>query len=516
MQKLALGTTLAAAGCLAGVAGAGEVPARPTFSRDVAPILYANCLTCHRAGEAAPMSLRTYDEARPWAKAIKEMVSLRKMPPWFADPNHGTFKNDARLTDAEIQTIVRWVDAGAPKGNPSDMPEAPVFTEGWRLGEPDFVINLPEVNVPAEGGDYFPDLNFTPDLPEDRWVQAIEFRPSNIEVAHHVVIFMGGGIGMNGSFDVLGVWSVGTDPNVYPEGMGRRLQKGQRLMANMHYHPNGKPAIDQTKIGLHFGEGELKHEVRAALAGSFSLQVPANTANHEETASWYVDRDIQIISLFPHMHLRGKDMRLTAAYPGGKEEVLLNVPGYDFNWQLFYYPTEAITLPAGSRVDILAHYDNSDGNPNNPDPNRDIFFGTSTEDEMLFGIFEYIEVDTEAPSAEDPIAKFASAFPAGEAYAVSLPMGEARLSSIMHLPRQGDGQWLITMGGTQMPLPIKNLSWKGDTCQGDVLLKIGRFGGQVILKGTVMPDGKLDGQLMSDGATPFLIPKFEGQLFVKE
>ena len=462
------------------------------------------------------MSLRTYDEARPWAKAIKDMVSTRKMPPWFADPNHGTFKNDARLSDEEIETIVRWVDSGAPKGDAKDMPEAPEFTTGWRLGEPDFVVNLPEVNVPADGGDYFPDLTFTADLPEDRWIQAVEFRPSNLAVTHHVVIFMNGGIGMNGRFDVLGVWSVGTEPNVYPDGMGRRLEKGQRLMANMHYHPNGTAQKDQTRIGLHFGEGDLKHEVRAALAGSFSLQVPANTPNHQETASWYVDQDIKIISLFPHMHLRGKDMRMTAAYPDGKEEVLLNVPGYDCNWQLFYYPTEAITLPAGSRVDILAHYDNSTGNPNNPAPDRDVFFGTSTDDEMLFGIFEYIEVGDGAISEEDKLTKFAATFPKGEAYSVSVPMGEARLSSVMHLPRQGNGQWLLIFNGTQIALPIENLTWKGDSCQGDVLFKLGRFGGQVILKATVLPDGKLDGQLMSDGATPFMIPKFEGQVFVRE
>ncbi len=505
--------------CAAGVSAAAfgnTIPDKPTFTRDVAPILYENCLSCHRAGEGAPMSLKTYDEARPWAKSIKDMVSSRKMPPWFADPNHGTFKNDPTLSETEIATIVKWVDAGAPKGNPTDMPEAPRFTEGWRLGEPDHVINLPEVNVPADGGDYFPDLNFTADVPEDRWVQAVEFRPSNLEVTHHVVIFMNGGIGMNGRFDVLGVWSVGTAPNVYPDGMGRRIEKGQRLMANMHYHPNGKPAVDRTKIGLHFGKGDLQHEVRAALAGSFSLQVPANDANHRETASWYVDRDIQIISLFPHMHLRGKDMRLSAAYPDGKEDILLNVPGYDFNWQLFYYPQEPITLPAGSRVDILAHYDNSSGNPNNPDPNSDIFFGTSTDDEMLFGIFEYIEVGDKPLNAVDEITKFASSFPAGDTYLVGLAMGEARVSTVMHLPRQGDGQWLITFNGAQFSMPIENLTWQGDSCQGDVQFKLGRFGGDVILKGTVLPDGKLDGRLMSDAATPFMIPKFEGQLFVKE
>src|SRR6185436_9814828 len=154
------------------------------------------------------------------------------------------------------------------------------------------------------------------------------------------------------------------------EGMGRKIAKGQRLMANMHYHPNGKPQKDQTRIGLYYGKGELQHEVRAALAGSFGIQVPKNDPNHAESASWIADRDIQVISLFPPMHLRGKDMKLTAAYPDGRKDVLLNVPNYDFNWQLFYYPEQPIKLPAGSRVDIDAHYDNSANNPHNPDPNR--------------------------------------------------------------------------------------------------------------------------------------------------
>ncbi len=495
----------------------------PTFTRDVAPIFHANCLECHRPGEAAPMSLRTYEEARPWAKSIKEKVTSRVMPPWFADPNHGKFRNDPRLTDDQIATIASWVDAGAPRGNPADMPEVPEFTEGWRLGEPDFVIELPEVDVPADGGDYFPDLSITPDMPEDRWVQKVEIRPSNLEVTHHVVIFMGGfgggggrrGGGMMGNFDVLGVWSVGTEPNVYPEGTGRRLKQGQRLMTNMHYHPNGTAQKDQTRIGLHFGEGDLQHEIQAALAGSFSLTVPANEANHQEKASWYVDRDIKIISLFPHMHLRGKDMRMTAAYPDGREEVLLNVPGYDFNWQLFYYPEQAIELPAGSRIDILAHYDNSSGNPYNPDPNRSVYFGTSTDDEMLFGIFEYIETG-EAVAKVDQLATFAGSFPEGEAFVVRLPLGEASITTVMHLPRVGEGRWLIDFNGTKVEVPIRNLVWDGDTCRADVTLRFGSMGGELKMDATLKPDGTLDGRITSDGTTPFIIPRFEGEKFVRE
>lgn len=337
------------------------------------------------------MALQSYREVRPWAKSIKEKVSKREMPPWFADPAHGVFANDASLSEEDIDVIVRWVDQGSVQGKLTDLPDAPSFTEGWQMGEPDHVISLPEVNVPAEGADYFPNLSFSADVPGDRWIRALEIRPSNRDVAHHVVIFMNsfGSGGMNGGFDVLGVWSVGTKPNVFPEGTGRRIKSGQRFMTNMHYHPNGTAATDQTKIGLYFGEGELEHEITAVLAGKYNFSIPAGAPNHREFSSWHIDRDITIMSFFPHMHWRGKDMTFTAVYPDGREDILLKVPNYDFDWQLFYYPEKLISLPAGSRIDLLAHYDNSDGNPDNPDPTRTVGFGTNTTDEMMFGIVEY-------------------------------------------------------------------------------------------------------------------------------
>ncbi len=179
-------------------AGANDVPERVTYSHDVAPILFENCASCHRAGEIAPMSLHSYDEVRPWAKAIREKVVKREMPPWFADPAHGKFANDSSLSEDEIAIIAKWVDEGAPRGELKDMPPFPEFTDGWQMGEPDYIIDLPEVTVPATGPDYFPDFSFTAEVPEDEWVRAVEIRPSNREVAHHVVIFMAGGMGGGG------------------------------------------------------------------------------------------------------------------------------------------------------------------------------------------------------------------------------------------------------------------------------------------------------------------------------
>jgi hypothetical protein len=381
MRRLALaGAALLTCALVAPWSSAHAAPDSTTFTRDVAPILNARCVMCHRPGEVAPMALLTYQDARPYARAIKEKVASRQMPPWFADKSIGTFANDPSLTETEIATITRWVDAGAPQGDLKDMPKPPQFTEGWQLGEPDHVIELPEVQIPATGADYFPTPNIALDLKEDRWIRAIEIRPSNREVTHHSVIFSTNGNPMasSGAFDVLGVWAVGTPATVYPEGSGRWIRKGQSLRTNLHYHPNGKPQTDRTRVGLYFGKGELKKEVVAALAGNVLFTIPANAPNHELHAVYIADQDINIVSYFPHMHLRGRDMTMTATFPGGRRETLLKVPAYDFNWQLFYYPKNRVALPRGTRLDLVAHYDNSPANKNNPDPTKAVRFGEAS------------------------------------------------------------------------------------------------------------------------------------------
>ena len=248
-----------------------------TFSKDIAPILNARCVTCHRPGEVAPMPLRTFEETRPFARSIKDKVIARQMPPWFADRSIGEFANDPSLSAKEIATITAWVDAGAPQGNPADLPKPQAFTEGWQLGEPDYVVELPEVQIPATGRDYFPTPNLTLDLKEDHWVRAIEVRPSNREVTHHSVIFAAGNPlslmmgGSDGFFDVLAVWAVGTAPTVYPEGTGRWIRKGEMLRTNLHYHPNGTAQTDRTRIGFYYGKGELKKSPPASPARSASI-----------------------------------------------------------------------------------------------------------------------------------------------------------------------------------------------------------------------------------------------------
>jgi hypothetical protein len=492
-------------------ASAGAVPAQAegknvTFTSDVAPIVFEHCLTCHRPGEVAPMSLSTYEEARPWAKAIKEKVSSRAMPPWFANPDHGTFGNDATLSESEIATIVAWVDQGVKQGNPDNLPPLPVFSDGWQLGEPDFIVDLPEVNVPADGDDYFPDLALTIDIPEKRWIRAVEVRPGNREVAHHIVLFSsGGGQGSNGFFDVLAVWAVGTPATEFPDGMGRWVYPGQRITTNMHYHPNGTATTDQSRIGLYFGDGEMKKEINSALAGTMTFNIPAGAANHPVKASHIVDQDIRVVSYFPHMHLRGKSMRLTAAYPDGSDEILLDVPEYDFDWQLFYNLEKPFFLPAGTRVDILAHYDNSEDNPNNPDPTRAVGFGQQSTDEMMFGFFDFVADEGVAPapvSDKKRIQTLLSTLPSDSVYDVKMKIRNLEVPTCLHLPREGDGVWYIPFMRQLLNLAVTDIEWAGNDFSFAIRIQLGGMGvdGTFNVTGSVDDAGNIRGDFALDEA----------------
>ena len=487
-----------------------------TFAKDVAPILYSKCISCHRPGEVAPMALRTYEEVRPWARSIKQKVSTRQMPPWFADPAHGSFSNDARLSDREIDTIVQWVDAGAPRGNPADEPKVPTFTEGWQLGEPDYIITLPKVDIPADGDDYFPTPNLTINIPEDRWIRALEIRPSNREVTHHSVLFLAGAnVGQSGFIDVLGVWAVGTPPTVYPDGVGRWIRKGQQLRTNLHYHPNGKPQVDETRVGLYFGKGELKKEVASAVAGDISFRIPAGAKNHEIRALFPIDQDINVVSYFPHMHLRGKDMTLTAMMPDGTKQTLLSVPSYDFNWQLYYYPKTPVALPRGTIVEAVAHYDNSAENEHNPDPMRDVTFGEQSTDEMFFGVFDFTPKEGVSPvpsTVEKRIDVLASTLGDG-AYLTTVSILKP-IPAVLHIPRTGEGAFYLGQGRFQINrVPIKTITWNGDAF---AFRMDARFGPNAAftfdVKGTVNADGTLKAEVTPVGVekAPFS-RSFEGK-----
>jgi hypothetical protein len=365
----------------------------PTFSKDVAPIFYKHCAECHRPTMYAPMSLMTYEDARPYARSIKQRVVARAMPPWGADAPHGVFKNDPSLTDEEIATISAWVDAGAPKGDDTDLPAKPEFADGWTIGKPDVVFTMEEdFHIAAEGAIPYQYLRVPTHLTEDKWIQAIEIRPGASAQVHHVIAFtQPAGTPLNQG-GVLGPTNIGgTTPNKpgirYPEGVARLLRGNHDIVLQMHYTTNGKEASDRTRVGIIFA----KEPPKRVAAGGMVLQprfvIPAYDGNAEVRGTTKLQRDTRVTTLTPHMHVRGKDMTYIAHYPDGTSETLLRVPKYDFNWQITYELATPKVLPQGTEVEVIAHYDNSANNKFNPDPSKDVKWGDQTWEEMMIGFF---------------------------------------------------------------------------------------------------------------------------------
>jgi mono/diheme cytochrome c family protein len=376
-------------------AGQGTVTAAaaPTFAKDVAPIFYSKCVECHRPTMFAPMSLLTYEEARPWARSIRQRVAARTMPPWGADPAHGTFKNDPRLSDKEIATVLAWVDAGAPKGNKKDMPKAPKFAEGWSIGKPDVVFTMAEAfQIPATGVIDYQYLRVPTNITEDRWIQAIEIKPQARAHVHHVIAFTqptGTPLSENGA---LGPGNIGgVTPNkpgvVFEPGVGRLLAANSDIVLQMHYTTNGEPASDKTEIGVVFAKQPPRLQQRGGSVIQPRFVIPAGAPAHEVRGSRILTADTMITSFTPHMHVRGKDMTYTAKYLDGTTETLLSVPKYDFNWQITYELARPRIFPKGTEIEVVAHFDNSVNNKFNPDPTQDVRWGDQTFEEMMIGFW---------------------------------------------------------------------------------------------------------------------------------
>ena len=385
---------------MAAASASGPSGVNVTFTKDVAPILYSRCVECHRVGEIAPMSLLSYQEVRPWAKSIRQRVADRSMPPWSADPHYGKFSNDPSLSQKEIDTIVGWVDAGAPKGDDKDLPPTPKFVQGWTIGKPDVVLEMQEEHaIPADGT--IPYLYFTipTGFKEDKWIQAMEIRPGNRGVVHHVIAFAqepgaGGRRGNAAGEAQQGRGQLGgITPNktgvVFAPGTARLIKAGSNIVFQMHYTTNGEATKDRTSIGLVFAKEPPVRTVVTGNALNARFVIPAGEANHEVRSSTTFKDDVHISSFMPHMHFRGKDFTYTAVYPDGHSEILLSVPKYDFNWQLTYVLEKPIALPKGTRLDCVAHFDNSTKNKYNPDPTKEVRWGDQTWEEMMIGWFGY-------------------------------------------------------------------------------------------------------------------------------
>jgi hypothetical protein len=379
---------------------------KPTFHQDVLPILQRNCQGCHRPGEAAPMSLLTYKDARPFAAAIKASVSQRRMPPWHADPQVNHFSNDRTMPQAEIDTLVAWANTGASEGDPKRAPKALSFADGWSIGKPDFVVEMPQTfQVPASGTIEYHYVILPLNLKEDVWVSAAEARPENRAVNHHIIAFVrepgskwmrdqapgvpfipkteDGGVLSN----FLTGYAPGTVPERYRPGQAKLIKAGSDVVLQLHWTANGKAAADRAKVGFVLAKEAPTERIYTLAASTTKFEIPAGADNHRVDAKMKLYEDTVLESLVPHMHVRGKSFSMQAELPSGEKVDLLRVPRYDFNWQLTYSLAKPMKLPKGTVIHASGWFDNSPNNKNNPDPTKPVHWGEQSWEEMMMGFF---------------------------------------------------------------------------------------------------------------------------------
>ena len=384
----------------------------PTFSAAIAPILYANCVTCHRPGEAAPFPLISYEDVAKRAKLIVKVTGSRYMPPWHAAHGFGDFADERRLTDDQIDVFVRWLKAGMPRGDLSKLPALPQFADGWQLGKPDLILEMPAAfNVPAEGPDIYRNFVLPTGLSDDKWIRAVEFRPSARKVVHHALFsyIRGGAVnavanadgqpGFRGGMPValipgfapageLGGWAVGTTPRFLPEGLARPIAKGSDLILQLHFHPTGKPETEKSVVGLYFSSTPPERRLMTpSIPGFFGLlagiDIPPGEKAFTIKGVYTVPADMRVLSVTAHAHYLGKDIKATATKPDGSIEPLLWIQDWDFTWQDRYDYKTPVFLPKGTRIDATITYDNSADNPHNPcNPPRRVRWGIQSFDEM--------------------------------------------------------------------------------------------------------------------------------------
>lgn len=413
------------------VALASAATTQVTYYKDVLPVLQKNCQTCHRPGEGAPMTFMSYEETRPWAKAIKQAVATKKMPPWFADAHYGKFSNDRTLGQAEVDILTNWADSGAQAGNAKDAPKPVSFVQGWRINKPDVVLSMPAAfSVPASGTIDYQYFVIPTGFTEDKYVQMAEARPGDPAVVHHIIAFIrepgnpwlrnlkpgeafdakqaieeaqrqaaahpqqgqrrGGGEGGGGGFggDFLAGYAPGTLPNVMKPGQAKLVPAGSDIILQMHYTATGKASTDLSKVGIIFATEKPSERVLTLAATTANFAIPPGDPNYKVETTLKLQDDATLINLLPHMHFRGKDFVYKVTYPSGETETLLSVPHYDFNWQLTYDLAQPKLLPKGTVIDCIAHYDNSANNKFNPDPTKEVHYGEQTWEEMMFGFFD--------------------------------------------------------------------------------------------------------------------------------
>lgn len=383
-----------APGCLIGRPKTVVADSSINFSKDIAPILNARCVICHREGEIGPFPLTSYEETVGWADTIAEVVDAGRMPPWFASPEHGKFMNDSRMSDKEKETFRAWAKNGCPEGDRADLPPAREFPDGWSIPKPDIVIPMraKPYHVPATGVVGYQHFIADPGFTEDKWVVASEVRPGNRAVVHHVLVFLiapGESPAMRMmSGELAGAYAPGAPPRQTRPGVALKIPAGTKILFQVHYTTNGKAQDDISSLGLKLCDAkDVKQEVKSGWAVNFALSIPPGAANHPVTSQYRFQEDRLLLHMTPHMHVRGKSFKYEARYPDGTTEVLLDVPHFDFNWQIDYILEEPKLMPKGTLLMCRATFDNSTGNPSNPDPTKRVTFGEQTWDEMMIGWF---------------------------------------------------------------------------------------------------------------------------------
>jgi copper type II ascorbate-dependent monooxygenase-like protein len=420
---------------------AWTAPVEATFTKDIAPILYKNCVGCHRPGEIAPMSLLDYESVRPWSKAIRQAVLSRKMPPWFADPKYGTFENDPRLSDSEISKIKAWVDGGSHEGSPQDLPPKPTFAEGWKMGKPDIVIDIGQDFAVSPGKDAYEYFTVPTNFTEGKWIRAAQILPGNRQVVHHVHVSLVTDDNKTDGTDLSKTafrvqsgrfWEVkdglsrmrleapvvndactdaptelqnlsgfeegsftamlpGKPPDVFGDSTPKWIPAGAKLRFQVHYAKVDKAQTDRTRVGFYLASRSPERPMRRLDLRNRYFLIPAGADNHEVRRCYDFESDKQLVSITPHMHYRGKDARYELVRPDGRRETLLFVSPYNFNWQLLYRFREPVYVEKGSRMIVTFHYDNSVNHAGNPDPKQSIRWGDRSEDEMMTSWIEYLD-----------------------------------------------------------------------------------------------------------------------------
>lgn len=407
-----------AIGCLIGRKHEPVTRSNVTYAKEISRIFQSRCLECHRSGEIGPFAMDKYDDLVGWADMIREVVDQERMPPWFANPEHGKFSNEARLTKQEKDAILAWVDAGTPMGNPDDLPEPRKFVDGWSIGVPDEVIAMAEkpYAVPADGAVPYQHFVVDPGWSEDKWIKACEVRPGARSVVHHVFVLsippdakvskrneVQTAVAAANAFKggLIAACAPGTPAFTTPPKMARRVPAGSKIVFQIHYTPNGRPEDDLTRVGFKFcDESEVEQEILGLGAQNFLFRIPANASDHVVKASYRFDEDKILRHMLPHMHLRGKSFQYFALFPDGRRELLLDVPRYDFNWQIQYELAEPRLMPKGTVLECIGHFDNSSSNPANPNPNTIVRPGQQTWEEMMIGWFSVVSLPKDQGTAD--------------------------------------------------------------------------------------------------------------------